>query len=144
MSNWFTGFGNVGTAPTLRRVPVDGEQRPVTDLRVYFDRRVPKGEDGFEEEGGFWLTVSVWGARAETVARLIEKGARIYVEGSLRQVSWQDRESGADRSELRLTADAIALDLLCVEAVQYRKRDGSRGISGGSGGTDVPDEEIPY
>jgi single-strand DNA-binding protein len=142
MSNYFSGFGNVGTAPTLRRVPVGGEQRPVADLRVYFDRRVPKGEGQFEDEGGFWLTVSVWGARAETVTRLIEKGVRIYVEGTLRQESWQDKDTGADRSELRLTADAIALDLLCVESVQYRKRSG--GSDGGGDPAGPADEEIPY
>jgi single-strand DNA-binding protein len=121
---------------------VDGEQRPVADLRVYFDRRVPKGGDEFEEAGGFWLTVSVWGARAETAARLIEKGARIYVEGALRQVSWQDRESGADRSELRLTAEAIAIDPLCVEALGYRKR--SRSSDAGGSPASFGDEEIPY
>jgi single-strand DNA-binding protein len=142
MSNWFTGFGNVGTAPTLRRVPVDGEQRPVTDLRVYFDRRVPKGEDEFEEAGGFWLTVSVWGARAETAARLIEKGARLYAEGYLRQVSWKDRESGAERSELRLTAETIAIDPLCVEALVYRRR--SKPSDEGGRPDSFGEEEIPY
>lgn len=145
MSNRFEGFGNVGAAPALRRVPVGGDQRPVLDLRVYFDRRVPKGDGKFEDEGGFWLTVSVWGPRAETLARVLRKGARVYVEGGLRQESWTDRDNGSERSELRLTAEAIAIDPLCLESVEYRARRGSS--DGGTGSTPPPefgDEDIPY
>lgn len=132
MSNQFTGFGNVGTAPTLRYV--GGDQREVAEMRVYFDRRVPAGE-GFEDKGGFWLTVSAWGARAVKVAEIIKKGARIQVTGTLRQESWNDRESGAERSELRLTADTITIDPLCIESVVFGKRGGARndGDAGASG-----------
>lgn len=153
MSNSFSSFGNVGAAPTLRRVPVDGEQRAVADLRVYFDRRIHKGDGRFEDEGGFWLTVSVWGTRAENVARLIQKGARVHVVGVLRQETWNDRETGQPRSEMRLAIErqgSIALDLMCLESVAYRPKRGTGG-GGGSGPAgaeggedDFPDEDIPF
>lgn len=147
MSNSFSGFGNVGAAPTLRRVPVGDEQRAVADLRVYFDRRIHKGDGRFEDEGGFWLTVSVWGTRGESVARLVQKGARVYVEGTLRQEKWEDRETGQPRSEFRLTADSIALDLLGVESVAYQPRRGGGGDtrnSDGGEGSDFDEEDIPF
>jgi len=120
MSNQFRGVGNLGQAPALQRVLVDGEQRPVADLRVYFDRSVPV-RDGFKEDGGFWLNVTLWGPRAETAAKVLAKGARVEVAGQLRQETWEDEE-GQARTELRLTATSIAIDPLCVESVHYRSR----------------------
>ncbi|MBK6743062.1 MAG: hypothetical protein IPG66_08825 [Hydrogenophilales bacterium] len=35
MSNVFVGKGNLGTAPTLKRVSVNGEDRAVCELRVF-------------------------------------------------------------------------------------------------------------
>jgi single-strand DNA-binding protein len=151
MSSEFHGGGNLGGIPSLRQVPVSGgERRAVADMRVYFDRRVPKGDGQFEDEGGFWATVSIWGPRAETAARLLQKGARIHVRGTLFMHRWTPAEGGAERDELRVQADHISLDLGCLEAVTYRPpRRGSADAPGGAaaspaGGGDFEDEEIPY
>ena len=66
MSNQFTGTGNIGQAPALRTVKVGSEDRSVADLRIFFDRSIPQDDGSFEDGGGFWLTVTVWGSRAET------------------------------------------------------------------------------
>ena len=124
MSNQFSGVGNIGQVPVLRTVQVNGEDRSVADLRVYFDRSVPQGDGSFEDEGGFWLSVSLWGARAESAVKVLRKGARIQVDGQLREESWED-EDGTERSALRLTASRIGIDPLCIESVTYRQRNGS-------------------
>lgn len=124
MSNQFSGVGNLGQAPVLRTVQVDGEDRSVADLRVYFDRSVPQDDGSFEDEGGFWLSVSVWGARAESAVKVLRKGARIQVDGQLREESWEDAE-GAEHRELRLTASRIGIDPVCIESVTYRPRAGA-------------------
>jgi single-strand DNA-binding protein len=120
MSNEFRGTGNLGQAPLLRQVSVEGEPRSVADLRVYFDRAVPT-DDGYRDEGGFWLNVSLWGARAETAAKVLVKGARVEVTGQLRQESWEV-DQGEPQVALRLTATSISIDPLCVESVNYRPR----------------------
>ncbi len=142
MSNQFTGIGNVGTAPTLRNVQVGGEPRDVVEVRVYFDRRVRKG-DGYEDKGGFWLTVSYWGAQAGKLAEVVQKGARVQVAGSLRQETWNDRESGEARNELRLTAETITIVPMCIESLTYRKRGGNDGGNAGGHGQ-AQDGHIPY
>ncbi|WP_133719114.1 single-stranded DNA-binding protein [Methylocaldum gracile] len=124
MSNQFSGVGNLGQAPVLRTVQVDGEDRSVADLRVYFDRSVPQDDGSFEDEGGFWLSVSVWGARAESAVKVLRKGARIQVDGQLREESWEDAE-GAEHRALRLTASRIATDPVCIESITYRPRTGA-------------------
>jgi len=68
MSNEFRGTGNIADAPTLKTISVNGEDRKVAELRVFFDDYKPDEQGGFTQSGGFWLDVSVWGdARAEGV-----------------------------------------------------------------------------
>ena len=123
MGNRFTGRGNMGAVPTLKHVEIDGESRPVADLRIYFDRPVPDGEGGFEDRGGFWLDVSLWGAKALAAAQILPKGARVSVSGTLAQHVWTDSDSGEERSRIELRADHVDLDLARVEQVGFRKRD---------------------
>jgi single-strand DNA-binding protein len=121
MANEFRGRGNLGQDPELRNVEVEGEARQVCALRIYFDRQVPNGEE-FEDRGGFWLDADLWGPRAEDAARVLRKGMRLYVEGSLAQHTWKDKETGGDRARLTLRADYLALDLGRLESVVLRAR----------------------
>jgi single-strand DNA-binding protein len=129
MSNEFQGSGNIGQAPVLRTVKVNGENRSVADLRVYFDRSIPLDDGTYEDGGGFWLTVSVWGHRADSAVKLLAKGMRIFAKGSLRLDSWEN-DAGEEKSELRLTADHISIDPVCLDSVQLRKRNGSADETG--------------
>ncbi|QIT54411.1 single-stranded DNA-binding protein [Aquisalimonas sp. 2447] len=118
MANHFHGRGNLGTAPILRHTENgSGEAVPVASLRVYFDRRKPAGDD-FEDRGGFWANVSLWGYRAEAAARLLPKGARVAIEGELFQSAWEDRDTGEPRSQLEVRATHVDLDLGRVASVQ--------------------------
>lgn len=85
MSNHFAGRGNLGADPELKHVEIDGKPRAVAALRIYFERPVPDGDGGFTDKGGFWLPVNLWGPKAETIAKLLRKGARVRVEGTLVQ-----------------------------------------------------------
>jgi len=118
--NNFQGIGNLGNKPQLSLVPVGNEQRQVANMRVYFDR--PVGKD-FKDKGGFWYTVDIWGYRAEEAVRLLDKGARAFFMGSLRQESWTD-DDGQVRAEQRLTADYFFIDSVCIETIHYRDKNG--------------------
>ena len=120
MANRFEGRGNLGAAPELKRVTVDGAERDVAELRIYFDRSVPTDDAGFEDRGGFWLSASLWGERAEHVASVLTKGARVHVVGTLVRDAWTDRESGEPRERLALVLDQVSLDLRRIEAVVTR------------------------
>lgn len=122
MSSHFAGRGNLGADPELKHVEIDGEPRAVVALRVYFDRPVPDGDGGFTDKGGFWLPVNLWGPKAETIAKLLRKGARVRVEGTLVQDTWDDRETGEPASRIEVQADSIDLDLARVEAITFRAK----------------------
>ena len=117
----FSGTGNLGVAPVLRHVQVGDETRPVTDLRIFFDRRVKQEDGSYEDQGGFWITASVWGWRAEAIAKLLPKGARVYASGRLRQETWQD-DGGEQHSRPHLDADYLTVDLVCIEQLTLRSQ----------------------
>ena len=47
-----------------------------------------------------FVEVQLWGAAAENFAKFVEKGQQIFVEGALRQDTWQDKETKQNRSKL--------------------------------------------
>ena len=119
MSNRFQGIGNLGTKPEVKQVDRDGDAIAVVDLRIYFDRRVPvEGGDTFEDRGGFWITASVWGKRAERAAAVLDKGMRVYASGTLVSDTWDDADTGEARTEMQLRLDYLALDLARIEAIE--------------------------
>ena len=125
MSNEFRGTGNIAVAPTLKTVSVAGEARKVSELRVFFDDYKHDGQGHFEQRGGFWLDVSVWGdTLAESVAQHLKKGARVHVTGRLSESKWNAQDSGEERRAMQLNADHVFLSLARVDEVRFRaKRD---------------------
>ena len=119
MSNRFQGTGNLGTDPMLKHVDQDGESLAILELRVYFDRRARvDGGDEFEDRGGFWITASLFGSRAEAAANVLSKGMRVFASGVLVSDTWADNDSGELRVEMQLRVDYLALDLSRVASVR--------------------------
>ena len=81
-------LGNLGADPELRTT--SGGQA-VLKFRLatsesYLDRNRTR-QDRTE-----WHNVVVWGKRAEALAKILNKGSRLFIEGSLRNSSYEDRE----------------------------------------------------
>jgi len=81
-------LGNLGADPELRSTA--GGQS-VLKFRVattesYLDRNRTR------QERTEWHNVVIWGRRAEGLAKILNKGTRLCVEGSLRTSSYDDRD----------------------------------------------------
>ena len=63
-------------------------------------------EDGERQQITTFIDIKVWGPSAENFAKLAKKGQEILVDGSIRQDTWEDKESGQKRSKLYVRADA--------------------------------------
>ncbi|MDN7919241.1 single-stranded DNA-binding protein [Burkholderia gladioli] len=126
MPNRIEITGNLGGAPTSRHVDTANGRRQVTQFSVFCDdfRRLPDGE--LEQVGGFWARVSVWEPQAERVARLLTKGARVHVVGSLRLNVWED-DHNEKQTGLDISADSVFLHLGRVDSVTYRRREEDAG-----------------
>lgn len=124
--NSFLGTGYVGTKPELRTVVVEGGERRVCHFRFYSDHRVPDGKGSYVDQGGLWFRVTVWGRRAEHVARVIDKGMLVQVMGTVHLHRWRHKDTGEEHSELRIDAarGSVTLVLMFVDQVQTTPRQG--------------------
>jgi single-strand DNA-binding protein len=77
-------IGNVGNDPEMRFTP---NGSPVTSFRVATNRvySTPEGEKKQETD---WFTVVAWNKLAEQCNQFLNKGKLVYVEGRLRNRSW--------------------------------------------------------
>lgn len=96
--------GNLGQDPELRHTQGGNA---VLNMRMAINERW-KDRDGNHGERTEWHTIVVWGKRAEPLARILEKGARILVEGRLQTRSWEAKDGGK-RSAVEIVADNIVL-----------------------------------
>lgn len=84
--------------------------------------------DGEWDKAVSYIDVVCWKNLAEDVERLLSKGSRVIITGRLDQQSWEDKETGAKRSRLELTADEVAISLRSVESFERKvySNDGDR------------------
>lgn len=97
-------LGNLGADPELRFT--QGGQA-VLNLRLattesYLDK------DRVRKERTDWHSVVVWGKRGEALSKFLTKGSSIFVEGSLRTSSYDDRD-GNKRYKTEIVANNILL-----------------------------------
>jgi single-strand DNA-binding protein len=84
--------GNLGVDPELRYTQ---SGTPVASFRVATTERW-KGQDGQMQEQTEWHSCNAWGKLAEICGKYLQKGSKVYVEGSINTRKWQDK-SGNDR-----------------------------------------------
>jgi len=96
-------LGNLGADPELR---MTGGGTAVLKLRLatsesYLDRNKQR------QERTEWHRVVVWGRRAEGLGKVLGKGDRILVEGSLRTSSYDDKDGNK-----KYTTEVIANNIV--------------------------------
>jgi single-strand DNA-binding protein len=94
--------GNLTRNPELRYTPSGSA---VCDLGLAMNRKYSSG--GQDREETCFVDVVVWNKQAENCDRFLEKGAPVLIEGRLQLDQWQDKESGANRSKLRVVAQTV-------------------------------------
>jgi len=96
----------------------------------FFDKQTNDWKDG----DALFLRCSIWRQAAENVAESLQRGARVVVQGRLKQRSYETRE-GEKRTVYELDVDEVGPSLRYATAkVTKATRGGGSGGSGGSGG----------
>lgn len=76
----------------------------VVDMSLAVNR-FRRNQDGQQQEEVSFIEVTAFGKQAETMGQYMKKGKPIFVEGHLRQDSWEDKETGKKRSKLGVVLD---------------------------------------
>ena len=95
-------IGNVGNDPEMRFTP---NGNPVTSFRVATNRfyTTPDGERKQETD---WFTIISWNKLAEQCNQFLNKGRLVYVEGRLRNRSWEGQD-GQRRYRTEIIANRV-------------------------------------
>ena len=120
--------GNLGKDPEVRYTA--GGQA-VANLRIATSRSWTDKQSGQRKEETEWHDVEVWGKQAEQCGEYLAKGRQVYVEGRLKTDKWQDKQSGQERSKVKVVADTVRF---------LGGRGGAGAGAGGGGGRPMPDE----
>ncbi len=150
MGNYFAGEGNLGSAPTLSYVPIKNgtEQKAVLKFSARFNvDKLNQATGEYEDSGGFWGKVEIWGKRAEIFNEHLIKGARVYVAGSQSQetyVATKGAYKGQERTVIVITADVVAIVPLGIEKIIYAERKGQTNGNAGSDSFDYANQNIPH
>ncbi|MFP5019180.1 single-stranded DNA-binding protein [Pseudonocardia phyllosphaerae] len=128
-----TVVGNLTADPELRFTPSGAAVANFTVASTprTFDRQSGEWKDG----EALFLRCNIWRQAAENVAESLTRGARVVVQGRLRQRSFETRE-GEKRTVVEMEVDEVGPSLRYATAKVNKvgRGGGSGGFGGGGGG----------
>ena len=149
--------GNLGADPEIRATQTGNS---IANLRLATTER-RKDQNGDWTNHTEWHKIACFGKTAENVGKFCKKGKQLYIEGRLSTRKWQDRD-GNDR----WTTEVIAFEVKFLSGGRSDDdgggQDRSQGYSGGSsgasrydaapsepasggyGGSNAGDDDIPF
>jgi single-strand DNA-binding protein len=140
--------GNLGKDPEVRFTNTGSAVAnfSIATSEIWNDR------EGKRQERTEWHNIVVWGKQAEHCGQYLAKGRQVYVEGSIRTRSYDDKTTGAKRYITEIVAQRIQFlgggggTRLAPQAEGGHADDMSMGGMGGGGGGGQPpmDDDIPF
>jgi single-strand DNA-binding protein len=128
-----TVVGNLTDDPELRFTSSGAAVANFTVASTprFFDKNSGDWKDG----DALFLRCSIWRQAAENVAETLTKGARVIVQGRLKQRSYETRE-GEKRTVYELDVDEVgpSLRYATAKVTKATRSGGSGGSGGGFGG----------
>ena len=105
-------IGNVGNDPDIRYFP-SGDA--VVNLSLATSESWKDRNTGEPQERTEWHRVVVRGKLAEVVKQYVQKGSKLYVEGSLRTRKWQGQD-GQDRYTTEIVVGGLSSTLQMLDS----------------------------
>lgn len=96
-------MGNLTKDPELRYTPGGSA---VTDFGLAINRAYTSAS-GEKKDDTCFVEITVWAKQAESVSRYLQKGSPVFIEGRLQLDQWEDKETGKNRSRLKVVAERV-------------------------------------
>ncbi len=154
--NKVTLLGNLGKDPEVKYTP---SGTPVAKFTVATNERF-KDKEGQWQDRTEWHNLTAWARTAEIAGEYLKKGSKVYIEGSLRTHSWDDKQSGQKKYMTEIVVNDLVLLGGRGEGGGGESGGGfSRGASGGNNfdqrapeqqepaaamSSPISDEDIPF
>src|SRR5213596_2965027 len=98
-------LGNLTRDPEVRYTP---KGSAVADLGIAVNRQYTL-DTGEKREEVTFVDVTFWGRTAEVAGEYLKKGRSIFVEGRLQLDTWDDKQSGQERSKLKVIGETMQM-----------------------------------
>ncbi len=119
-------MGNLTRDPELKHLP--NNNMAVVSMGVAVNRQWTDRTTNEKREETTFVDCEAFARTAEVINQYMKKGSPIYIEGRLKLDQWQDRETGGNRSKLKVI----------IENFQFldsrREREGGESYAGGPQG----------
>ncbi len=96
-------MGNLTRDIELKHTPSD---QAVATIGLAINRRFRTREGENREETTF-VDCEAWGRTAEVMSQYLSKGRPVFVEGRLKLDQWEDKETGKNRSKLKVVVESF-------------------------------------
>ena len=97
-------MGNLTADPETRTTP-NGQN--VTSFSLAINRTWNNASGERQEETSF-INCTAWGKTGETIAKYVSKGRQLLVSGRLQQRTWQDKDTGKNRSAIDVVVEEFS------------------------------------
>ena len=97
--------GNLTRSPELRQTP---SGTSILNFGIAVNDRRKNGQTGEWEDIAHFVDCIVFGKRADSLAKILHKGSKVYVDGRLSQSRWEDKQ-GNKRSKIEIVANDVEL-----------------------------------
>lgn len=137
-------LGNLGADPEISHLP---NGQPVTKFRVATNESWI-GQDGSRVTHTDWHRIVVYGKQAEACHQYLRKGRTVFVEGRLRNRSWEDKDG-----QRRFVTEIVAQNVQFMGGGAFRETTANGAVPAETGPAsatsleDVPptvDDDVPF
>jgi single-strand DNA-binding protein len=97
--------GRLGKDPEIRSTP---SGTSVAKFSIATDDRYTD-KNGEKQERTEWHNITAWGKLAEICGQYLRKGKLVYIEGSIRTDSWDDKETGQKKYRTEIVANQMQM-----------------------------------
>jgi single-strand DNA-binding protein len=115
-------IGNLGKDPEVKYTPGG---MAVARFSIATNERF-KGKDGNWEDRTEWHNIVLFDRKAEVAGEYLKKGRTVYIEGSIRTNSWDDKETGQKKYRTEIIGNQMVL-------LGGQREGGGEGGEGGGG-----------
>lgn len=144
-------IGNLGKDPEVKYTP---SGMAIAKFSLATNER-HKDKEGNWQDRTEWHNLVAFQRTAEIAGEYLKKGRTVYIEGSLRTSSWDDKETG----QKKYKTEILVNDLVLLgggqrgEGGEHEGGSRSKGASASGGGMDqrtpeatpeITDEDIPF
>ena len=98
-------IGNLGKDPEVKYTP---QGTAVAKFTLATNERF-KDKQGEWQDRTEWHNITCWARLAEIAGEYLKKGRSVYIEGSLRTDSWDDKQTGQKKYMTNIVANDLVL-----------------------------------